>query len=66
MNVRGSLQAVVPYLMVKLDRVYYQLLEENDSSIIHWRCGDRLKLLLKFLYFKTYPYIYTLWEVNSD
>jgi len=53
---------VVPYLVVKMDRLYLHLQEENDAMRITWNSGKGPKSLGKLLYFVIYPYIQSLWN----
>ena len=54
------LQCAVPYLKVKLDRLFSVLQEEDDQLSIGWWSGS-----LKYSYFSLYPYLSALWQVLS-
>ncbi|XP_064405987.1 putative peroxisome assembly protein 12 [Halichondria panicea] len=47
----------VPYLKVKLDRLFSVLQEEDDQLSIGWWSGS-----LKYSYFSLYPYLSALWQ----
>ena len=58
------MQAFVPYLKVKLERLYSRLTSENDAVQIRWCRGQGAKLLMKYLIFKLIPYFQFLWTVS--
>ncbi len=55
------MQCAVPYLKVKLDRLFSRLQEEDDQLSIGWWSGS-----LKYTYFSLYPYLSALWQVLSS
>ena len=59
------MQVLVPYLKVKVERLYSILTVENDSSRITWSRGQSVKRLLKFIMFKAVPYLQSLWIVSE-
>lgn len=58
-------QVLVPYVKVKVERLYSILTDENDSSQIMWSRGQSKKQLLKFIIFKLIPYLQSLWTVSK-
>ena len=47
-----------------MDRLYSQLQDEDDAARITWQRRWSLKSLGKLLFFTTYPYVYSLWNVS--
>ena len=55
---------LIPYIIVKFERLFTWLQEEDDSAPLSWRRGEGGKKLAKFVIFKLHPYITSLWEVG--
>jgi peroxin-12 len=55
---------MVPYLKVKVERLYSSLTDENDSTPITWHRGQSTKQLLKFVIFYTVPYLQSVWTLS--
>ena len=53
----------MPYVIVKFERLYVKLQEEDDATPLSWQRRDGGKKLAKVLFFKTHPYFVSLWEV---
>lgn len=58
-----SLQVVVPYIKVKLDRVYSKLQEIDDATPLTWWRGCGLRQVAAVMFFRVYPYLKAGFEV---
>lgn len=54
----------VPYLKIKIERLHSILSDENDSTPISWFRGQSRQNILKFIIFKSLPYIQSLWTLS--